>query len=172
MQFSGDQALPVAKAEAFKALNDLDMLKAALPGCESITPLGQDAFEVIVSASVGPVKARFKGKMRLADIVVPDSYTIHFDGQGGVAGHAKGNAKVRLDDLGGTTRVSYTAEVQVGGKLAQLGSRLIDMAAHKMTADFFERFQVLLSERYPGLSPSGRGWWARIVAWVRKLLGR
>jgi len=133
--------LPVPLQTAWDALNDPAVLQRCIPGCESITAAGDHAYEVAMTAAVGPVKARFKGRMELTDIAPPRSYTLHFDGQGGAAGFGKGNAQVELLPEGPTvTRLSYTANAQVGGKLAQIGSRLIDGAARKLADEFFQRF--------------------------------
>ena len=104
---------------------------------------------MLLTAAIGPVKAKFKGKLKLADLQPPEAYTIHFEGQGGAAGHGKGSAKVRLEPAGADeTVLHYTATAQVGGKIAQIGSRLIDMAAQKMAGEFFASFNKLLEEKY------------------------
>ena len=145
MQLTSQQLLPANQAQAWSALNDTEVLKACIPGCESIAPTGPDQFEVLVTAAIGPVKAKFKGKLKLADMNPPESYTIHFDGQGGVAGHGKGSADVSLVEQGQQTQLSYVARAQVGGKLAQVGSRLIDAAAGKIAEDFFKAFEAALA---------------------------
>jgi uncharacterized protein len=155
MKLSNQQTLPVSQAVAWQALNDTTLLQAAIPGCESLTALGDDQYEVQLKAALGPVKAKFKGKLQLADLDPPKAYTLHFEGQGGVAGHGKGSAQVRLEAVGpDETTLHYTAQASVGGKLAQIGSRLIDMAAQKMANEFFEKFTALLSERQPGSAAS------------------
>ncbi|CAE6967046.1 carbon monoxide dehydrogenase subunit G [Paraburkholderia nemoris] len=141
MELSETHTLPVSQQRAWDALNDTDILRACIPGCESIDPDGENAYAVVLSASVGPVKARFKGRMLLTDIEAPNSYTIVFEGQGGAAGFGKGNTHVTLEPEGDTaTKLSYTATAQVGGKLAQIGSRLVDGAARKIAGEFFKRF--------------------------------
>ncbi|HEX3380482.1 MAG TPA: carbon monoxide dehydrogenase subunit G [Paraburkholderia sp.] len=146
MDLSETHTLPVAQQQTWDALNDTEILRACVPGCESIDPDGENAYLVVLSAAVGPVKARFKGRMQLTDIDAPNSYTIVFEGQGGVAGFAKGNAQVTLEaDGDATTKLSYTANAQVGGKLAQIGSRLVDGAARKIAGEFFRRFSAQLS---------------------------
>ena len=143
MKLASEEMLPVSREVAWQALNDPEVLRTCIPGCESIAAQGADQYEVEMMASIGPVKAKFKGKMRLTDIQPPESYTIQFVGQGGAAGHAKGSARVRLDVVGeATTRLVYTVDAQVGGKIAQIGSRLVDMAAQKMAADFFAAFHA------------------------------
>ena len=134
----------------------MSLLQASIPGCESITPTGDNQYDVAIMAAVGPVKARFKGKLRLQDLQPPTSYTMHFEGQGGPAGHGKGSAQVRLESVGAReTVLHYSANASVGGKLAQIGSRLVDMAAQKMANDFFATFNAKLSERY-GAAPAVR----------------
>ena len=141
MELTETHTLPVPQQRAWEALNDTAILKACIPGCESIEPDGENAYAVALTAAVGPVKARFKGRMQLADIDAPRSYTIQFEGQGGAAGFGKGDARVTLEAAGDdATTLSYTARAQVGGKLAQIGSRLVDGAARKIAAEFFKRF--------------------------------
>ena len=178
MLLTNTQDLPVDQAQAWEALNDIDLLRSAIPGCESITPTGENQYELLVTASVGPVKAKFKGKLRLDKINPPTSYTIFFEGQSGAAGHGKGNAEVRLEAVSPKqTTLHYTAQASVGGKLAQIGSRLVDMAAQKMAADFFAAFNLRLQERYAVVAapmvvaPAPSSAWARLMAWWRRLLG-
>jgi carbon monoxide dehydrogenase subunit G len=141
MELSESHSLPIAQQRAWEALNDTQILRACIPGCESIDPDGENAYLVALSAAVGPVKARFKGRMQLTDIDAPNEYTIVFEGQGGAAGFAKGNAHVMLEaDGDSATKLTYTASAQVGGKLAQIGSRLVDGAARKIAGEFFKRF--------------------------------
>ncbi|NPT41879.1 carbon monoxide dehydrogenase [Paraburkholderia sp. 1N] len=141
MELSETHTLPVSQQRAWDALNDTGILRACIPGCESIDPDGENAYAVVMSAAVGPVKARFKGRMELTDIEAPNTYTIVFEGQGGVAGFGKGNAHVTLEPEGdAATKLTYTATAQVGGKLAQIGSRLVDGAARKIAGEFFKRF--------------------------------
>jgi carbon monoxide dehydrogenase subunit G len=177
MQLTSEQTLPVSSQQAWEALNDITLLQAAIPGCESITPAGDNQYEVAIMAVVGPVKARFKGKLRLDDIQPPVSYTMHFDGQGGAAGHGKGSAQVRLQAQSpNRTVLHYSAQASVGGKLAQIGSRLVDMAAQKMANDFFETFNAKLQQRYGAAAvqtaAAPAGWFARWLAWFKRLLGR
>lgn len=177
MQLTAQQTLPVNQAQAWEALNDITLLQQAIPGCEGMTPTAEHQYDVVVTAAVGPVKAKFKGKLRLEDLQPPTSYTLHFEGQGGAAGHGKGSAQIRLEPAGpNETILHYTANASVGGKLAQIGSRLIDMAAQKMATDFFERFNQALQERYPAAAPAApaaapAGLVARLVAWLRGLFG-
>ena len=141
MQLTNQQALPATPQQAWEALNDIELLKQSIPGCESISATSDTSFEVLVAAAIGPVKARFKSKLQLLDVVPPQSYTMQFDGQGGPAGFGKGTAKVRLEPAtDGTTVLHYDVHAQVGGKIAQVGSRLVDMAAQKIAQDFFNNF--------------------------------
>ncbi|WP_423192809.1 CoxG family protein [Cupriavidus sp. H18C2] len=141
MEMTQTQRLPVPQQVAWEALNDTALLKQCIPGCESIEPDGDNAYQLALTAAVGPVKARFKGRMALQDIQAPDSYTIQFDGQGGAAGFGKGSARVTLTPDGdAATLLAYTVQAQVGGKIAQIGSRLVDAAARKMADTFFARF--------------------------------
>ena len=143
MELTESYKLPVPQQRAWEALNDTEILRASIPGCESIEPDGENAYVVSMSASVGPVKARFKGRMLLTDIDAPHTYTIVFEGQGGAAGFGKGNAHVTLEPDGDeATTLAYTANAQVGGKLAQIGSRLVDGAARKIAGEFFKRFSA------------------------------
>lgn len=134
---------------AWEALNDTELLKQCIPGCESIQPDGENAYQLALTAAVGPVKARFKGRMALQDIQAPDSYTIQFDGQGGAAGFGKGSAHVTLAPDGDETVLTYAVNAQVGGKIAQIGSRLVDAAARKMAETFFTRFTEALAAPAP-----------------------
>lgn len=145
MELTESYKLPVSQQRAWEALNDTDVLRASIPGCESIDADGENAYALSMSAAVGPVKARFKGRMLLTDIDAPHTYTIVFEGQGGAAGFGKGNAQVTLEPDGDdATTLSYTASAQVGGKLAQIGSRLVDGAARKIAGEFFKRFSAQL----------------------------
>ncbi|KAF7962605.1 carbon monoxide dehydrogenase [Cupriavidus sp. UYMU48A] len=132
MEMNQSQRLAVPQQVAWEALNDTALLKQCIPGCESIEPDGENAYQLALTAAVGPVKARFKGRMALHDIQAPDSYTIQFDGQGGAAGFGKGSAHVTLEPDGDETVLTYAVHAQVGGKIAQIGSRLVDAAARKM----------------------------------------
>ena len=177
MQLTSQQTLPVGQAQAWEALNDISLLKESIPGCEGITPTGENQYEVLITAAIGPVRAKFKGKLQLENIVPPTSYTLRFDGQGGAAGHGKGAADIRLEAAGAqTTVLHYNATASVGGKIAQIGSRLVDMAAQKMATEFFETFNAKLQLRYgvvaaaPAAAPQGL--LARIAAWFARLFGR
>lgn len=142
MDMNGEQRIPVGQQAVWEALNDLEVLKACIPGCESIEKVSDTEHHVTLTAAVGPVKAKFKGKMHLGDLNPPHSYRIGFEGQGGVAGFAKGEAQVALKPDGADTLMNYTVHAQVGGKLAQVGSRLIDAAAKKLADEFFSAFNA------------------------------
>ncbi len=139
MEMNGSREVPASVEETWKALNDPEVLKACIAGCESIDKVSENEYQVAMTARVGPVSAKFSGRIALSDIVAPKSYTIKFEGQGGAAGFANGEAQVELLPAGSGTRIDYKAKAQVGGKLAQIGSRLIDGAAAKVADDFFGR---------------------------------
>jgi carbon monoxide dehydrogenase subunit G len=142
---SGAFVLPADRQTVWERLNDPATLQAAIPGCESLEKISPTEFRAVTKVKVGPVSARFKGKVRLSDIEAPNSYKISGEGEGGVAGFAKGGAAVTLADAdGGGTRLSYQVEAQVGGKIAQLGARLIDSSAKKLAAEFFTNFAATL----------------------------
>ncbi len=140
MEMKGEQLVPAPQQATWEALNDPQVLKACVPGCDSIVAAGPDTYEVLMVARVGPVSAKFKGKLTLSDVNPPTSYSIAFEGQGGAAGFAKGGAQVRLAPEGHATKLSYDVKANVGGKLAQIGSRLVDAAAKKVADDFFRNF--------------------------------
>jgi carbon monoxide dehydrogenase subunit G len=149
MEMKGSRVVPTDVDATWRALNDPEVLRACIPGCESIDRVSDTEYGVAMTARVGPVSAKFTGRLLLADIAAPRSYTLKFEGQGGAAGFANGTAKVELSPADDGTRIDYTVKAQVGGKLAQIGSRLIDGAAAKVADDFFARF----AER-AGNSPS------------------
>jgi len=149
MEMTGEQLIHATQAETWAALNDLAILKDCVPGCESIEPAGENEYAVLMTARVGPVSAKFKGRMALSNIQAPVSYSIAFEGQGGVAGFAKGGADVTLAAEGQATRLSYKVKANVGGKLAQIGSRLVDAAANKVANDFFVTFNDKVGKPAP-----------------------
>jgi carbon monoxide dehydrogenase subunit G len=140
MEMTGEQLVPAPQKTVWDSLNDPAVLKACVPGCESIESTGENEYLVLMVARVGPVSAKFRGKLILSDIKPPQSYSITFEGQGGAAGFAKGGASVRLAAQGLMTKLSYDVKASVGGKLAQIGSRLVDAAARKVADDFFRNF--------------------------------
>lgn len=149
MKMSGEEVIKATREAVWKALNDPQILKQSIPGCESITKRSDTQFEAKVIAKVGPVKAGFTGVINLSDLDPPSSYRIAGEGKGGVAGFATGGADVRLEDADGGTKLSYDVEAQVGGKLAMLGSRLIDSTARSMATQFFEKFAGIVGGGEP-----------------------
>ncbi|HQU50803.1 MAG TPA: carbon monoxide dehydrogenase subunit G [Casimicrobiaceae bacterium] len=173
MDLSSSRLVPAPPARVWEALNDPDTLKACIPGCESFVREADGSWAATVLAKVGPVSARFGGRIELADVNPPTGYTLKFQGQGGAAGFAKGEAKVALAPAEGGTTLNYTASAQVGGKLAQVGSRLIDGAAAKLADDFFARLAERLAPAAvvaspapaPAVSPpAGGARWIRYAA--------
>jgi len=155
MELKGERLIPAPVQRTWDALNDPEVLKACIAGCEELEPAGDNAYKALLVARIGPVNARFRGSLTLADVAPPTSYTIHFDGQGGVAGFGKGSAQVTLAPEGaGQTRLGYSAQAQVGGKIAQVGSRLVDAAAAKMSGDFFDAFEARLRSEAEGEAPA------------------
>jgi len=140
MEMNGSRTVPADIDTTWHALNDPEALKACIAGCESVERVSENELKVVMTARVGPVSARFSGRILMSDIVAPTAYTLGFEGQGGAAGFAKGEARVTLSDNHPGTRIDYQAKAQVGGKLAQIGSRLVDGAAAKVADDFFARF--------------------------------
>ena len=150
MDMNSTRTIAAAPERVWQALNDPDALKECIPGCESLTRESGTQWKAVVAAKVGPVSARFNGTIELADVSPPASYTLRFKGQGGAAGFATGEAKVALSPTAGGTSLAYAARAQVGGKLAQIGSRLIDGAAAKLADEFFERFAARFAAPGPG----------------------
>lgn len=182
MQLSNRQALPTSQQNAWDALNNIEVLQNCIPGCESLTEVPPGQYEILITAAVGPVKAKFKGKLRIADPSPPSSYRIEFEGQGGAAGHGKGSASVRLEPTSAERcDLVYEANASVGGKIAQIGQRLVDVAAQKMAGEFFAAFEKQIAELYPlapvpaEASPSAApkaSLWARIQRVFVRLLGK
>ncbi|WP_424931993.1 CoxG family protein [Amaricoccus macauensis] len=141
MNLNGSRIIAADRATVWSALNDPEILKACIPGCQEMTGSPEEGFEAVVVQKVGPVKATFKGAVQLSNVVVPESCTISGEGKGGAAGFAKGAADVKLSDAEEGTELFYEVEAKVGGKLAQLGSRIIDGFAKKMADQFFENFK-------------------------------
>lgn len=155
MELKGERVLPAGRATAWALLNDAEVLKACVPGCESMTGSGANSYEVVMTAAIGPVKARFKGKLSLTDIEAPSRYRLLFEGQSAQAGFARGEARVELEELAAReTRLRYSATAQIGGKLAQIGARLIDAAAGATAEKFFQSFAAQLTAR---ATPGGTG---------------
>ena len=140
MTMTGEVQLPATREVVWAKLNDADVLRVCIPGCEELNKLSDTEFQAVATAKVGPVKARFKGKVQLSDFNPPNGYRISGEGEGGVAGFAKGGATVSLAEKDGGTLLTYNVEAQIGGKLAQLGQRLVNGAAKKIADDFFKNF--------------------------------
>jgi uncharacterized protein len=154
MEMHGELRIPAPRQQVWERLNDPETLKTCIPGCESVEKISDTEFTAKVVARVGPVKASFSGKVSLTDLDPPAGYTISGEGTGGVAGFAKGSAKVALDDAGGETVLRYGVQAQVGGKLAQIGSRLIDATSRKMADEFFSRFVTAVTPAAEGTAAS------------------
>jgi len=152
---SGEQLVPASQGDTWLALNDPEILKACVPGCESIERIADNEYQVLMVARIGPVSAKFKGKLSLSDLKPPHSYAIAFEGQGGAAGFGKGSAQVQLAPEGDGTKLSYQVKANVGGKLAQIGSRLVDAAAKKISQDFFNAFNEKVGALHG--APAGAG---------------
>ncbi len=167
MEMTGERIIAAERQVVWEKLNDAEVLKACIPGCSDLTGSPEDGFEATVTQKVGPVKATFKGAVSLSDINPPESYTISGEGKGGAAGFAKGGAKVRLSEVAEGTKLEYEVEANVGGKLAQLGSRLIDGFAKKMAGTFFDNFQEQVEGPKPDDAPEGE----KKKSWVKKLVG-
>ena len=140
MTMNGEVQLAAPREVVWAKLNDPEVLKVSIPGCEELERTEDNGFRATVKVKVGPVSARFKGRVMLSDLDPPNGYKINGEGEGGVAGFAKGSADVRLSDKDGGTLLTYSVEAQIGGKLAQLGQRLINGAAKKMADEFFQKF--------------------------------
>ncbi len=166
MELTGSRIIKASRASVWQALNDPEMLKAAIPGCSEMIRGEDGGFTAVVTQKIGPVKARFKGVVTLSDIVELESYTISGEGKGGAAGFAKGGAKVRLRDVEEGTELSYEVEARVGGKLAQLGSRLVDGFAKKMADKFFSNFQLALEGPDESGEPEEKK-----KGWLKRLMG-
>ena len=147
MEMTGEQLIPLPQAATWKALNDPAVLKDCIPGCETITRVSDNEYDLVMTAKVGPVSAKFKGRMTVTDSDPPNAYTLKFEGQGGVAGFAKGEATVRLAPQDSGTRLAYAAKANVGGKLAQVGARLIDGVARQIAEKFFDAFNKRASRK-------------------------
>jgi len=157
MQMQGQRALSVSQQIAWDALNNPEVLKACIPGCDRVELSGDNQYTIGMAVKIGPVSAKFSGKISLLNIEAPHAYTLHFEGQGGPAGFGKGESNVRLEPQSAGCMLTYTVEAQMGGKIAQLGQRLIDGAANKMADDFFKRFDAHLVEANSTIEASNNG---------------
>jgi carbon monoxide dehydrogenase subunit G len=172
MEMHGTRRIGAPRAMVWAALNDAEVLKLAIPGCQELTGSPADGFAAVVKQKVGPVSATFQGRVALSDVVPLESYTIAGEGKGGAAGFARGSADVRLEDDGDGTLLRYDVKASVGGKLAQLGSRLIDGFAKKMADTFFENFAQSVegpAEPPPDAEAGPEG---KKPGWFRRMVGR
>ena len=167
MQMSGERVIAVDRATVWAALLSPEMLKECVPGAQEVTGSPEDGFEAVVVQKVGPVKATFKGLVTLSEMVEPESLVLSGEGKGGAAGFAKGGARVRLEEAEGGTRLIYDVEAKVGGKLAQLGSRIVDGFAKKMADQFFARLEAVLEGPAEGDAPEE----AEKKGWLKRLIG-
>jgi hypothetical protein len=149
MEILGSQIIPADKQTVWNALNNPEVLKNCLPGCESVELTAPDQFKVAITTAIGPLKAKFKGTLQVTEANPPESCILVFEGQGGAVGFGKGSSKVTLTTVENGTELSYNAQAHVGGKLAQIGSRLIDSVAKKMSDDFFKAFNRELTPAAP-----------------------
>lgn len=150
MDLSGEQLIPAPRQKVWEALNDPAVLRACIPGCQSLEQDGPDRFAAVAEVRIGPIGARFKGAVELSEIDAPNGYRISGQGNGGVAGTARGQARVRLADEGSGTRLTYTVEAEVGGRMAQLGGPIIDATAKQLAGKFFAKFGEVVS----GVTPA------------------
>ena len=184
MDMNGTQRIEAPREKVYVALNDPEVLKQCIPGCETIERLSDTEMRAVVTLRVGPVKASFVGMVTLSDLDPPNGYTITGEGSGGGAGFAKGGAKVRLEADGKATILNYTVKADVGGKLAQLGGRLIESTAKKLAGDFFEKFGSIVGKplappEVEAVAATPGGWLSKIFGaisallqgWLGKLLG-
>ncbi len=171
MDMNGSMRIEAPREKVYAALNDPEVLKQCVPGCDSIEKLSDTEMTAKVTLKIGPVKASFAGKITLSDLDPPNGYAINGEGTGGVAGYAKGGAKVTLVADGDATILNYVVDAQIGGKLAQLGSRLIDSTSKKLAAEFFESFSAVVAPAAPkdetasdeAASAPKKGWLGKIM---------
>ncbi|MGZ5271716.1 MAG: CoxG family protein, partial [Ramlibacter sp.] len=149
MDMQGSRVLNATRQQAWDALNDPEVLKTCIPGCDKVEASGDNQYAIGMAVKVGPVSARFGGRIQLQDVQPPSSYMLRFEGQGGAAGFGKGTAKVRLEPHPPGCELHYTVNAQVGGRIAQVGQRLIDGVARSMAEDFFKRFDAEMQRRHP-----------------------
>jgi uncharacterized protein len=177
MNMHGAQRIAAPRGKVYAALNDADVLRRSIPGCETIEKISDTDMNARIVVRVGPVKASFAGKVKLSDLDPPQGYTIRGEGFGGTAGFARGGARVHLDaDGGAATVLTYDVDAEVGGKIAQLGGRMIDSAAKKLAEEFFGNFSAIVAPPAEGAPAPKRSWYVRIAAalwvWIGKLFGR
>jgi len=150
VEMNGEERIAAPRQIVWEALNDPEILRACIPGCQELEKISDTELSAVVKVKIGPVSATFKGDVTLENINAPQSYTITGEGKGGIAGFAKGGADVQLTEDGAETVLSYVVNAQVGGKIAQLGSRLIDSSSKKPAGQFFARFNEVVSEKAAG----------------------
>jgi len=150
VEMNGEERIAAPRQIVWEALNDPEILRACIPGCQELERISDTELSAVVKVKIGPVSATFKGDVTLENINAPQSYTITGEGKGGIAGFAKGGADVQLTEDGAETVLSYVVNAQVGGKIAQLGSRLIDSSSKKLAGQFFARFNEVVSEKAAG----------------------
>jgi hypothetical protein len=165
MDMTGSQRIEAKREVVYAALNDVDILRQCIPGCETVEKTSENEMTAKVTLKIGPVKASFSGKVTLSDLDPPNGYTITGEGSGGAAGFAKGGANVSLEADGEATVLHYTVNAQIGGKLAQLGGRLIDATSKKLAGDFFEKFSDIVG---PTVDEEGA---QKKKGWISKLIG-
>ena len=170
MDMTGTQHIEAPRDVVWAALNDIEVLKQSIPGCESIEKVSDTEMNAKVTLKVGPVKATFAGKVTLSDLDPPNGYTITGEGSGGAAGFAKGSAVVRLADDAGATNLNYEVKAQIGGKLAQLGSRLIDATSRKLATEFFEKFGEAVAPTPDNTAAVETATTEKKKGWFRKLV--
>lgn len=153
MDINGEQRIPATQQVVWEALNDTEALKASIPGCETVDKVSDTQFTARLTMAIGPVKAKFTGDVTLSEIDAPNGYTITGKGSGGAAGFGKGSARVTLIGEGNSTVLRYVANASVGGKLAQIGQRLVDSAAKKMAEEFFTNFTAYLTAKGVAAAP-------------------
>ena len=172
MEMTGERQIAASRDTVWAALNNPGVLKQCIPGCESLEMLSPTDMTARVKLQIGPVKANFSGKVKLSDLDPPNGYRISGDGSGGVAGYAKGGATVRLLEDGAGTLMRYAVNADVGGKLAQLGGRLIDATAKRLADEFFERFSAVVGGPTPDRHVASGAGPERKMGWFRRLLHR
>jgi carbon monoxide dehydrogenase subunit G len=170
MDMTGTQRVEAPRAVVWAGLNDVEILKQCIPGCESIEKISDTEMTAKVTLRVGPVKASFLGKVTLSDLDPPNGYTISGEGSGGAAGFAKGGARVCLAEEGSATILSYEVNAEIGGKLAQLGGRLIEGTAKKLAAEFFEKFSQVVAPSTPLAANGPTADAPKKLGWFRKLV--
>ncbi len=176
MDLDGNRIIAADRQTVWRALNNAKVLQASIPGCSELTGTPEDGFEVVVTQKVGPVKATFTGSVSLTDIIEGESYRLNGAGKGGAAGFAKGGAAIRLEDVEGGTDLIYKVEARVGGKLAQLGSRVVHGVAMKLADQFFDNFELNVAplqeaaDKYEEEKPE-KGWFGKVLDWIKNLTG-